>query len=410
MDSGHFVRALCLVLVLISFSLNPVAAQSAVQIDEIIQLTDETVYLNALDSDESNVLAIGDNGVVLLIPPEQPSGTETLVPITDEDLLAVDFHPAGNALIVGESGEIIRYDHQDRRLSNVSGTGAVELSTLTAVSWNTNGAWAYIASDTGLIWRFRSLVEGSEMVPIENTKSSTVQAIDCHSIIRLCVVVTKSDGIALIDADHQISWIGGSSVIWTDVECAFGNNPECIAVGSNQNLATIHLDDSIDGGSSMDAVVLTEAGGEFTHICAHSSDRLMVAMVPFGLIEHDVTKEDSFPWLDHADIASTEDEIATRQVTCSWGTGMDDGWILNDRGRVARFVPDNEIDNPLISSIVGYALTVVIVISVPGIVLGLIFMNSPSMQASYNRWRRRRKGIEPSLKDRREERRRKRES
>jgi len=410
MDSGRILRALCLVLVLISVSLNPVAAESAVRIDEVIQLTDQTVYLNALDSDESNVLAVGDDGVVLLIPPEQPSGTETLAPITDEDLLAVDFHPAGNALIVGKSGEIIRFDYQDQRLSNVSGTGAVELSTLTAVSWNTNGAWAYIASDSGLIWRFRSLAEGNEIVPIENTRSSSVKAIDCHSIIRLCVVATESDGIALIDADHQMTWIGGSSVIWTDVECAFGSNPECVAVGSNQNLATVHLDDSIDGSSTMDAVVLTEAGGEFTHICAHSADRLMVAMVPFGLIEHDVTKEDSFPWLDHSDIASTEDEIATRQVTCSWGTGTDDGWVLNDRGRVARFVPDNEIDNPLVSSIVGYALTVVIVISVPGIIIGLIFMNSPSLQATYNRWRRRRKGLEPSLKDRREERRRNRKS
>ena len=63
-----------------------------------------------------------------------------------------------------------------------------------------------------------------------------------------------------------------------------------------------------------------------------------------------------------------------------------------------------EIEDPLLTSLAGYALAVVVVVSVPGIVLGLIFMNSPKMQASYNRWRRKRKGLEPTLRDKRQQR------
>ena len=90
----------------------------------------------------------------------------------------------------------------------------------------------------------------------------------------------------------------------------------------------------------------------------------------------------------------------------SWlgGRVASTGWLLNSRGEAISFVPI-EIEDPLLTSLAGYALAVVVVISVPGIVIGLIFMNSPKMQAAYSRWRRKRKGLEPSLKEKREERR-----
>ena len=103
------------------------------------------------------------------------------------------------------------------------------------------------------------------------------------------------------------------------------------------------------------------------------------------------------------DAANEQLDVATRPVVCSWSTSEAEGWILNSRGDAINFIPI-EIEDPLLTSLAGYALAVVVVVSVPGIVLGLIFMNSPKMQASYNRWRRKRKGLEPTLRDKREQR------
>ena len=241
------------------------------------------------------------------------------------------------------------------------------------------------------------------MHALENTRESPVTSIDCHPIIRLCVVSTELDGIGIIDDDHEITWLGGSAVLWNDVECDQGNIPVCVAVGSNRNIATIRLDDSTQGESTLEAVILSDLSGEFTKICGHSENRMMIATIPFGLIDHRPDSEESFPWYDHVDAANQQLDAATRPVVCSWSTSEAEGWVLNNRGDAINFIPI-EIEDPLLTSLAGYALAVVVVVSVPGIVLGLIFMNSPKMQASYNRWRRKRKGLEPTLRDKREQR------
>ena len=397
------VQLRALTPLLLIFLFVSVQAESIVESNTRISISEEPVFLNALDSNADESLAIGDDGAVFVIPNDNPEESLKLDSITDQDLNAVDFHPAGNAFIVGDSGRVLRYDYQDRRLSNVSGIGLVEISTLTAVAWNTNGAWAYISADSGRIWRFRSLVEGGEMHALENTRESPVTSIDCHPIIRLCVVSTELDGIGIIDDDHEITWLGGSAVLWNDVECDQGNIPVCVAVGSNRNIATIRLDDSTQGESTLEAVILSDLSGEFTKICGHSENRMMIATIPFGLIDHRPDSEESFPWYDHVDAANQQLDAATRPVVCSWSTSEAGGWILNNRGDAINFIPI-EIEDPLLTSLAGYALAVVVVVSVPGIVLGLIFMNSPKMQASYNRWRRKRKGLEPTLRDKREQR------
>ncbi len=396
-------RRVVLALMLVFF-FSSVQAESVVESNTLVSISDEPLFLNALDSNEKESLAIGDEGSVFLIPNDDPESSQKLDPITNQDLNAVDFHPAGNAFIVGDSGRVIRYDYQDQRLSNVSGTGLVEISSLTAVAWNTNGAWAYIAADSGRIWRFRSTIADGEMYALENTRESPVSSIDCHSVVRICVISTESDGIGIIDDQHEITWLGGGAIIWNDTECGSGNVPVCVAVGSNRNVGTIRLDDSSLGETVLDVVVLSEASGEFSKICGHSENRMMIATTPFGLIDHRPKSEESFPWFEHVDAANQHLDVASRAIVCSWSTSEAEGWILNSKGDAINFIPI-EIEDPLLTSLAGYALAVVVVVSVPGIVLGLIFMNSPKMQATYNRWRRRRKGIEPSLREKREQRR-----
>ena len=121
---------------LLVFLFVSVQAESIVESNSRISISEDPVFLNALDSNAEESLVVGDDGVVFVIPNDNPEESMKLDSITDQDLNAVVFHPAGNAFIVGDSGRVLRYDYQDQRLSNVSGIGLVEISTLTAVAWN----------------------------------------------------------------------------------------------------------------------------------------------------------------------------------------------------------------------------------------------------------------------------------
>ena len=77
--------------------------------------------------------------------------------------------------------------------------------------------------------------------------------------------------------------------------------------------------------------------------------------------------------------------IAGRQIAYVWETGFDDGFIITTNGNVISFEPMLiEIDNTILTTLILIAVTV----SVPGVILGLIYMSSPSLQKKYLSFRR----------------------
>ena len=52
----------------------------------------------------------------------------------------------------------------------------------------------------------------------------------------------------------------------------------------------------------------------FTKICGHTENRMIIATIPFGLIDHLPDSEESFPWYNHVDAANQQLDVATRPV------------------------------------------------------------------------------------------------
>ncbi len=98
---------------LLVFLFVSVQADSIVESNTRISISEEPVFLNALDSNAEESLVVGDDVVVFVIPNDTPEESLKLDSITDQDLNTVVFHPAGIAFIVGDSGRVLRYDFKD---------------------------------------------------------------------------------------------------------------------------------------------------------------------------------------------------------------------------------------------------------------------------------------------------------
>ena len=82
-------------------------------------------------------------------------------------------------------------------------------------------------------------------------------------------------------------------------------------------------------------------------------------------------------------ITEHDPEVAGQRIALMWETGEDDGWMITNEGLVIKIYPTDGVE------IIGGMLIMgwVVVISVVGTVIGLIFMNSPYLQRKYRQLR-----------------------
>ena len=76
--------------------------------------------------------------------------------------------------------------------------------------------------------------------------------------------------------------------------------------------------------------------------------------------------------------------IAGRSLAVVWETGLHSGYMITEFGNIIAFSPAvEEVEMNIMDVLVLGAVA----ISVPGVILGLIYMNSPWMQRKYKQWR-----------------------
>ena len=72
--------------------------------------------------------------------------------------------------------------------------------------------------------------------------------------------------------------------------------------------------------------------------------------------------------------------IAGRQISYIWESDFNSGFVLTTNGNVIAFEPYQiKIENTMLTNIILIAVSV----SVPGVIIGLIYMNSPFLQRKY---------------------------
>ncbi|SVB92168.1 uncharacterized protein METZ01_LOCUS245022 [marine metagenome] len=365
--------------------LTPVAsAGSAVGLYEKISLSEHDLGLNGAAVDPLGEWAIvfGADSYLELVRVSNPDDRVELIWNGGEDLTYGDFHPGGQtALIVGSEGQVLRYAREDHSVTDAGGDLEFNQIRLTAVAWNSGGSWAYIGGSDGWLWRMRAAADGgAEVHLIQGRGASDITGIDCHPSVMACVVTSLVDGIGIIDRDHTLYWLGGTGHPWSDVVCPTGDMAECVAVSSDRNIARVTLNADVASTSDVRLVQVTEAEGYFTGISHQSDDRSLIYMAPFGLIEHDLSLNSSFPWLENSDAVEYDTDVSGSRIVATWGTDRDSGWILTDRGELVHY-------HPQYSNALGGVLEVWVLIAIPAVTL-LVLLSfalslSPGLQQRF---------------------------
>lgn len=365
---------------------------SVIQITSSSTLEENDIGINSgsISPDGEAVLLVGKDGYahrISAIKPLDRSKDIELNTGTAKEFQDVAWHPRGNtALITGESGMALRYDTYDHSISNVNGSGAVNGLDMTSVAWRTSGDYAYFGAVDGSIWKFS---EGSGFEKLDSyEKPSPVSDIACHRTNNICVVVTLNDGIAVIGKDHHVTWMGNTnSETWMAVDCADPTLSECVAFASGLKTKAIHLnfeDSSLSYGKQ--TMMLTTLEGDLTGVSRGSDSSSLIHLTPFGLVRQQPITSDAYAQLVYSDVEEWDAVVAGRAIKLTWENKPLNGYFITDYGNIIAFQPATvEIDNSIMTMMILIAVSV----SVPGVIIGLIYMNSPFLQRKYAERRKR---------------------
>ena len=105
-----------------------------------------------------------------------------------------------------------------------------------------------------------------EVYPIEGRGTSDINGISCLSGVNICVISTSVDGIGVIDADHELHWVGGTGYPWVDDVCPSGSGDACVSISSDRNIAIVSINPFDVSSSEVSIVQLQDIEGQFNGI------------------------------------------------------------------------------------------------------------------------------------------------
>lgn len=350
--------------------------------------TDLGLTAAELSPDGTSVLLVGSEGYARLLSAshadDRANDVELLTGRTST-VNDVAWHPRGNtAFLIGDTGLAMRYDTVDHSVTNVNDSFRVMGLDLTTVDWRPSGDFAYVAGIDGSIWRF---AEHTGFLQLENTGTSEISDITCHRNYNVCFAATLTDGVAVIDQGHNVTWLSGTlSETWVGIDCADPTLNECVAFASglrSKNLRINTMDASQSSASELPNA-FDVPGSEQIAVTQGSKGTSLVHLAPFGLLRHYPVTNQAFSVLNAEDAAEWDAAIAGRSMAAIWETGHLEGFIITEFGNVISFSQLlEEVDSSIMTVLVLAAVTV----SVPGVIIGLTYMNSPWLQRKYKEWR-----------------------
>ena len=374
--------------ILLLLLLVPLASASEVGFENENPLGEQGLNIRAgeVSPNLESILLVGDDGYIHMISASSPGDRSQ-----DQDIDSsrsarfndVSWHPNGQtALIAGDLGAALRYTLSDNSIQAVNGAGKVGSIELTAVSWRAGGDLAFFGAKNGNIYSFN---EGEGMSQLEGTMDSEITDIACHIEHNLCVASTLNDGIAVIDRTREVTWLDGTSgYTWMASDCPDPTYRKCVAFGSGRVHVSIVLDIEDASQSSTEKVLeLLEGSTDFIATSRGYDGTSLVHLAPMESVRYKTSLDEVFMHMEAQAITEHDPEVAGQRIALMWETGEDDGWMITNEGLVINIYPTDGVE------IIGGMLIMgwVVVISVVGTVIGLIFMNSTYLQRKYRQLR-----------------------
>lgn len=379
-------RAVFLILVLL---LTPIAAASEVGFKQENALGEEGLNIQAgeVSPSGSNILLVGDDGFVHMISASAPGDRSQ-----DQDINSsrtarfndVSWHPNGQtALIAGDRGAALRYSLSDNSIEAVNGAGITGSIELTATSWRPGGDLAYFGAKNGNIYSFN---EGEGMLKLEDTKSSEITDISCHLEQNICLATSIDDGIAVIDRTREITWIDGtSSDTWVAVDCPDATYIKCAAFASGRRHVSIVLDIQDASQSTASQVMqLQEGSTDFIALSRGYDGTSLIHLAPMESVRYKLDIDEIFMHIESEPVTDFDPEVAGQRIAFMWEIGEDEGWMITNEGSIVEIYPTESRESLGIMETIVFAA---VAVSVPGVIIGLIFMNSSYLQRKYRQLR-----------------------
>ena len=337
--------------------------------------------------DKESILLVGDDGYIHMISASAPgdrSQDQNIDSSRSARFNDVSWHPNGQtALIAGDLGAALRYTLSDNSIQAVNGAGTVGSIELTATSWRAGGDLALFGAKNGNIYSFN---EGEGMSQLEGTMDSAITDIACHIEHNLCVVSTLNDGIAVIDRTREVTWLDGTSdYTWMAADCPDPAYRKCVAFGSGRVHVSIVLDIE-DASQSTTAKVLELLQGSTDFIATSRGydGTSLVHLAPMESVRYKTSLDEVYMHIESQAITGHDPEVAGQRIALMWETGEDDGWMITNEGLIIDIFPVESRESLGIMETIVFAA---VAISVPGVIIGLIFMNSSYLQRKYRQLR-----------------------
>lgn len=345
------------------------------------------IRTGAVSPDGMDVLIAGMDGYARLLSADEADNREMDVELLtgrSSTIHHIDWHPRGNtALLVGDDGLAMRYDSYDHGVTNVNGTFAVFGKNLTAVAWRPAGDFAYVGAEDGSLWKF---AEHTGFEALDNNGVSEITDMDCHRNYNVCFMTTIDEGIAVIDQGHAVTWIAQTSAeTWVGMDCADPTLNECVGFASGLKSKAIRIN-TIDASQSKaeETLIFDLPSGEQIGVDTGHSGTTLVKMAPMSIVRHNPLLNEAYTVLLAEDAAAWDEIIAGRTLAVVWETSTNNGYMVTEFGNIVAF-------SPLVEEVEAGIMTILVLgavaISVPGVIIGLIYMNSPWLQKKYNQWR-----------------------
>ena len=353
------------------------------EVEESLSQSDLGILAGEVSPNGDSVLIVGSDGYSRLLSALEADDRSKDVELNagrNVDLNDISWHPRGQAaLIAGDMGVALRYETSTHGITLVNGTGSIIGRNLSTVEWRQTGDYAYFGANDGAVWKFS---EGIGFVALENTKNSSITGISCHRNIDSCVISSLGDGIAVIGSSHRITWLSDtSSETWVDVDCSEPILNQCVAFGSGLRTKTIQINSLDQTKSSVKpSIEYITLDGDFTKVSRGSKSTSMIILAPFSIVRNYPVSDEAYVQVSANDAEVWDPVISGRTISFVWENSFNNGFIITSFGNVISFEPIKEdVEESLMIVVIGY----VVVISVPGVILGLIFMNSKTLQDMY---------------------------
>tara|TARA_B100001287_G_C22655154_1_gene517301 strand:+ start:166 stop:558 length:393 start_codon:yes stop_codon:yes gene_type:complete len=110
----------------------------------------------------------------------------------------------------------------------------------------------------------------------------------------------------------------------------------------------------------------------------------LIHLSPLGLIRHDPVNDQAYEHLGADQALAFDTLVAGRSLLGAWESDIGTGWFLTNDGDLVGMNPDrSDQQSTVLETVAGIAVAVALI----GTIIGLIFMNSPKLQAAYIRRR-----------------------